>query len=132
MSFYTFRQTNSGGYYTVNKKLGHYVIIEAEYTRHATEIAKDIGIYFNGCDIGIDCKCCGDRWHELYSNDGCESLSDAIYGVDLTSAAALQTSIDREMPFVLGDSVTVFVYYANGTVLRAVYSEDTVLSWDIV
>ena len=26
--------------------------------------AKTLGIYFNGINIGIDCKCCNDRWSE--------------------------------------------------------------------
>jgi hypothetical protein len=38
--------------------------IEAESAEHADEKAAEIGIYFNGCDDGRDCPCCGDRWYE--------------------------------------------------------------------
>ena len=62
--FYTYSQNNSGGWFEYNKNVCEYVIIEAKSAEHANNIAKSIGIYFDGCSQGIDCSCCGDRWHE--------------------------------------------------------------------
>ena len=29
----------------------------------ANRTAQDKGLYFDGVEKGIDCECCGDRWH---------------------------------------------------------------------
>lgn len=63
MNFYEYDQNNSGGSFIENDKLCHRVIIEAESEKEADEIAKNIGIYFNGVAKGYDCECCGDRWY---------------------------------------------------------------------
>lgn len=77
--FWTFSQNNSGGSfdYQPNDGITHFVIIEATDETHAMARALDIGLYFNGCESGMDCSCCGDRWSEPYS-DGDDSPS--IYG----------------------------------------------------
>ena len=66
--FYTYNQNNSGGHFAFDKVSGitHLVIIEADSIDHADAIAEDIGLYWNGCDAGIDCPCCGDRWYSPY------------------------------------------------------------------
>lgn len=63
--FYTYRQNNSGGNFHIKPTDGicEYVIIEANSADDANERAEDIGLYFDGCRSGYDCKCCGDRWH---------------------------------------------------------------------
>ncbi len=63
--FYHFSQNNSGGSFTFDAKRGitHHVIIEAKDDAHANERAESIGLYFDGCDDGPDCPCCGDRWY---------------------------------------------------------------------
>jgi len=63
LKFYEFSQNNSGGKFTVDDKLCHRLIIEASSEEEACSIAEDMGVYFNGCEDGIDCECCGDRWH---------------------------------------------------------------------
>lgn len=63
MSFYEFSQNNSGGQWDVDDKLCHRVIIEADTYGEAERMAKDLGVYFDGCDKGLDCNCCGDRWY---------------------------------------------------------------------
>lgn len=69
--FYTYNQNNSGGRFTVNKSVGQYVIIEADSPSQADDAAEvRAGIYFDGCDNGRDCNCCGDRWYRQYSEDG--------------------------------------------------------------
>lgn len=71
--FYEFRQNNSGGWFQSDKKVAHFIIIEANDHNHANEIAQTIGIYFDGCRDEIDCDCCGDRWTEAWEDDGTET-----------------------------------------------------------
>ena len=63
--WYHFNQNNSGGRFDIDQDrgIGPHVWIEAVNAGHANYIARDLGIYFDGVDDGIDCKCCGDRWH---------------------------------------------------------------------
>lgn len=77
--FWTFNQNNSGGHFDFqpNDGITHFVIIEANDETHAMQRALDIGLYFNGCDAGTDCDCCGDRWSEPYGEGDPEPL---IYG----------------------------------------------------
>lgn len=70
--FYTYRQNNSGGFFTepaVN------VIIEAKNADHANDIAESKGLYFDGEG---DCPCCGDRWYAVDKSDG--TKRPQIYG----------------------------------------------------
>lgn len=69
LGFYAFGQNNSGGYFETSASLAHIVYIEAENWEHANKRAEDIGIYFNGVDSGQDCRCCGDRWEEMWELD---------------------------------------------------------------
>jgi predicted NAD-dependent protein-ADP-ribosyltransferase YbiA (DUF1768 family) len=67
MTFYEFNQNNSGGWFDVDDKLCHIVVIEADAYSEAKCKAEDIGIYFYGVDNERDCPCCGDRW-DNYEN----------------------------------------------------------------
>jgi hypothetical protein len=64
--FFKFDQNNSGGHFSCDDKVCHRVIIEATNTTDADDKAGELGVYFEGCDRGMDCSCCGDR---LYSAD---------------------------------------------------------------
>jgi len=64
LSWYEFTQNNSGGSFEVDDKLCHRIFIEDENYENAKERALDMGVYFDGCDAGIDCPCCGDRWSD--------------------------------------------------------------------
>ena len=64
MSWFLITQNNSGGSFRTTDKLCHRLYIEADNTDDAKAIAEDLGCYWNGCEAGIDCECCGDRWHE--------------------------------------------------------------------
>ena len=58
------------------------VIIEASSHYEANGIAENIGIYFDGCENGNDCDCCGDRWYAVDDNDAQDTPSidiDEIY-----------------------------------------------------
>ena len=69
--FYHFRQNNSGGDFTIDDiiGIGPHVYIQANSVEEAMERAEKLGIYFNGCDSGRDCSCCGDRWSEPWDSD---------------------------------------------------------------
>lgn len=66
-SWYEFDQDNSGGYFVENDKVTHRVFIQALSLEDCITKAEALGIYFNGCDSGRDCDCCGDRWYKPYS-----------------------------------------------------------------
>lgn len=70
MMFFHFSQNNSGGSFDFDEDRGitHHVVIEAKSKDHASAIAQDIGIYFDGVRKGMDCGCCGDRWYEPYAD----------------------------------------------------------------
>jgi len=83
--FFEFRQNNSGGFFEGPVC----VIIEARTADEADLIAEDNDIYFDGCDKGIDCSCCGDRWYPQWGEDGDEVPSN--YGDPLTEAQIADT-----------------------------------------
>lgn len=64
MAFYTFRQNNSFGEFVSipEKGIDQLVFVEANNADDANDKALQIGLYFNGCENGKDCPCCGDRW----------------------------------------------------------------------
>lgn len=64
LNWYEFSQNNSGGIFTVDEKLCHRLFIEACTYEEAKQKALDMGVYFDGCDSGMDCPCCGDRWSD--------------------------------------------------------------------
>ena len=75
--FFHFSQNNSGGSFDINETVAHHVIIEAHSAKEANARAVDIGIYFNGCDTGADCTCCGDRWSTAWGDGEATPL---LYG----------------------------------------------------
>jgi hypothetical protein len=101
--FYSFNQNNSGGSFSNSDKEGisEYVIIEALNAENANNKAEELGIYFNGCDDGRDCDCCGDRWYRVDESDADKVAS--IYGEPIEKA---NKSMFRNY---------VFVHYIDGT-----------------
>lgn len=83
--YYTFRQNNSGGSFTEDAQagIGPSVCIEALDAGHANQRAESLGIYFNGCDDGMDCECCGDRWYPVSEHDADDVPS--LYGQPLAA-----------------------------------------------
>lgn len=67
--FYHFTQNNSGGSYDIDANVNKLVIIEAGSADEANQIAKAIGIYFDGVVTGRDCSCCGSRWYPVSEYD---------------------------------------------------------------
>ena len=102
--FYTFSQNNSGGSFDIDHMLAHFVIIEADTAEEANTIAESVGIYFNGCDEGMDCDCCGDRWYSQWDDkDGTEE--PMIYDRAPEAYSCMFTPVDK--PYC-------HVYYKDG------------------
>jgi hypothetical protein len=67
--YFHFSQNNSGGSFQIDDNVAHHVIVQAHTAEEANRRAEDIGIYFDGCNFGRDCPCCGDRWSRQWAND---------------------------------------------------------------
>lgn len=80
--FFNFNQNNSGGHFEDDKDVCEDVIIEAYSPEDANLRADNFGIYFNGCNQGLDCSCCGDRWSEVW-DDNKGTNKPEIYGKDV-------------------------------------------------
>lgn len=77
MPFWTYCQNNSGGYFDGPQ----YVIVEADSCAEANDLAQEkAGVYFDGCDSGNDCECCGDRWSRAWEDGSDEPL---IHGMNV-------------------------------------------------
>lgn len=66
---YEISQNNSGGSFQVDENLCWKLYIEAKSANDAASLAEGLGCYWNGCDEGMDCPCCGDRWSEPWESD---------------------------------------------------------------
>lgn len=100
MPFFTYDQNNSGGIFKEDKNrgIGETVVIEADSAEHANDRAENIGLYFNGCDEGLDCSCCGDRWYRAWKDEGTEEPEK--YGKPVTG----------------GWGISSFIHYADGRI----------------
>lgn len=95
---YEYRQNNTFGSFIEDEQVAHYVIIEAENPEEADDIAMSKGIYFDGCDDGLDCECCGDRWHR----------ADEFFTVTLESMKDM-------LKYYRTDYTFAYIYYKDGT-----------------
>lgn len=109
--FYTYSQNNSGGSFTISEKDGicEYVIIEAANASQANARAEEIGLYFNGCEDGYDCSCCGDRWYSASESDGSDVPS--IYG-------ELVENVKKDLY-----QHNCFIHYLDGTIKKVEFFE---------
>lgn len=73
--WYRFNQNNSGGDFFGPR----YVLVQAPSASTANALAQDHGVYFDGCEDGRDCPCCGDRWDRVY-DDHDATDSPCVYG----------------------------------------------------
>jgi len=120
--WYEYRQNNSGGIFAYSDEVSNFVLIEASSADEANSKAESIGIYFNGLgDMGIDCDCCGDRWHEQY-----EAMTEfTTYQLRNGDSEATTHTDVKEYAQALADNDTwadgnpaVIVYFADGSVER--------------
>ena len=117
--FFTFDQNNTGGHFTFNDTLSAYVIIEAHTAEQANEIAERIGIYFDGCDDGSDCSCCGDRWSRAWEVEG--KAQPLLYGEHPRNYTPLSFCSDI-------NGVYCYTHYLNGVIQEyRVQSKDPAL-----
>lgn len=111
--FFEFSQNNSGGSFN---GFARSVFIQARNADEANERAEEVGLYFDGCESGIDCDCCGDRWSRVYDDDGVAEEDLRIYYcgkmVSVSEFDVLTVEQDRR-----GDEIDLFrLYYADGRV----------------
>jgi hypothetical protein len=80
---FEYRQNNSGGSFDIEPSSGiaTRVWIEALDADDADRRAERVGIYFDGCNDGRDCSCCGDRWDRSYG-EGVSSIEIDGYTFD--------------------------------------------------
>lgn len=92
MPYFHFSQNNSGGSFdfTESEGITHHVIIEAKDAEDANITAITKGLYFDGCDNGIDCSCCGDRWYRVgqYGEDKGDAVP-MVYGEPVESSPTM-------------------------------------------
>lgn len=101
--WFEFRQNNSGGSFDHDpvRGIGLSVYVEADDAKHANYRAERIGLYFNGCDSGSDCECCGDRWSECWPD---EEGSDTIEAYNWKEGMVkLRGGVEGEEPFLSWD-----------------------------
>lgn len=108
MRWYEYTQNNSGGGFEVTENLAHRLFIEAEGGEEADLKAQRLGVYFDGCDEGVDCPCCGDRWYH-----GQEVKYPLDYGDGLVF-----NSVESHAQFLADrygwTSPDAYIHYANG------------------
>jgi hypothetical protein len=103
--FFDFNQNNSGGSF---HKPAIHVIIEATSAEDANNRAEEHGLYFNGCDSGLDCSCCGDRWYPQYSGEKGNEVP-SVYDEPLTDPPTVKYDWSTEkIPHAI-------VYFIDGT-----------------
>ncbi len=111
--FFEFRQNNSGGSFVANheKGISHFVIVEANDTDDADRRAEQIGLYFNGCQGGKDCSCCGDRWVPSY---GKGTRTPSLYDKTVKPGSVFKNS---DMPGKwIKDGPEGYIHYLNGDI----------------
>ena len=110
--FYTFSQNNSFGDFEVDHARGisEFVTIEAESADQANERAEEIGLYFDGCDKGWDCECCGDRW--LRVDEYIATENPEVYG---RNPHGFRLGSDY-VSIKWVDGADGYIHYANGEV----------------
>lgn len=123
MSFFTYKQNNSGGKWEYSEFSGisRIVVIEADTAAEADFKAEIIGLYFDGVRVNLDCKCCGDRWS---SKEGVGSGSDVptYFGHPLSETVWVNKYVpwneqsNRESKGMAPGQYEGFIHYASGKV----------------
>lgn len=115
MSFFNFHQNNTGGSFDYDESAGISVnvIIEADNDDDADIKLIRIGGYFDGCDDGRDCSCCGDRWYRSHESDGKDVpkvYSDEVHPGDRMPDKRFN------MKWMKDGNAEGFIHYADGRI----------------
>ena len=104
--FYKYSQNNTGGSYNIDKArgIGKFVFVEAISPEDANKRARLIGLYFDGYG---DCECCGNRWHEQYSEKEGQEVPK-IFGQDV--------SVGKFKGFCGTIGIDSYIHYLDGTI----------------
>lgn len=124
MPFYNYRQNNSGGHfdYSEDHGIAVNVIVEATDADDANRRAETIGLYWDGCNDGRDCSCCGDRWHPAWRD---ESGTDVpkVYSRPVVEGMTYRElhgdSLWARWRLTPADRADVFIHYADGRIVAA-------------
>lgn len=108
--FFEYLQNNSGGNFIHDGTAGisQHVIIEANDSNDANQIAESIGLYFDGAD---DCECCGYRW--LSASHWEQSLLPSIYGTPVWRHFATEPTCHIDW---MGRHPDAYVHYKDGSI----------------
>ena len=119
LHWYEFDQNNSGGFFEMNDDVSIKVFIQSENAAGANQKAEEVGIYFDGCEDGIDCDCCGDRWYR--AGDPLDSFKTYFWRKENTEydniSDYVQAIANDSMWAKVGKPV-VIVYFADGSIKR--------------
>ena len=108
--YFTFRQNNSFGRFDFSQDDGItvFVVIQANDASDANVTAITKGLYFDGCDSGTDCSCCGDRWDRVDDSEATDS--PMVYG----------EPVETHVPIRFGSRIPegrdIAVHHADGRV----------------
>ena len=95
MSYFKFRQNNSGGAFAGTPL----VFVQADNADDANRIAQDHGVYFNGVADGVDCDCCGDRWYPVSDDDAQDVPTDLFMDDDWNCTVKVYSDGDNYMDY---------------------------------
>ena len=99
--WFNYIQNNTGGRWDKYVK----IYVEAIDYKHANSIVTEldeVDVYFDGCDLGIDCSCCGDRWYpnsEWDTGENCITDEEKKYSIEYANVWGLKclvVPIDKE------------------------------------
>lgn len=112
-------QNNSGGEFHVHEDVTLTMLIVADSVDEANVFAeRHTGIYFQGCSLGIDCGCCGDRWDIAREPwDVVDDLEESLKVYAQRGKDWLKKSYYDKVPHtILFDTKTMMVtrYYVSG------------------
>lgn len=114
--FYEFSQNNTGGSFDVDNFVCHRLFIEAESAKKANKKAKELGVYFNGCEKNLDCNCCGDRWYKVDESDKIDLKKiSKSYEIDFNSIEEYAKYLANKYGWTTPDAR---IFNANGTIIE--------------
>lgn len=100
MKWFSFSQNNSGGSFDGPRE----VMVEASSASQANNIAESYGVYFEGCNDGIDCPCCGDRWSIVYESS---ATDEPLYPLGVSERELAAIFAKKPYNMFLGESYTL-------------------------